>query len=287
MSFNGKPIKGVLLDITGVLAESSAEGDGQVIFGSVEAVKKLTDKGLLKHGKSRNEISPGVKVFPFSGIQVRFLTNETQRTRRNLMEKLHRLGFSMNETDIFPPALAMSSIALEKNLRPFLLVHENVLPDLAAIPIAENYDSVVIGDAVDEFSYQNLNKAFRVLMASGGPLYTLGKGRFYREDGELTLDVGAFAAALAFAADREAIVCGKPAPNFFATAIKDMGVRAEETLMVGDDIVSDVGGAQACGIKGILVRTGKFQPQDENHPNVTPDKIVNNLAEIADIIVSD
>lgn len=201
------------------------------------------------------------------------------------MEKLHRLGFTMKETDIFPPALAMSSIALEKNLRPFLLVHENLLPDLAAIPIAENYDSVVLGDAVDEFSYQNLNKAFRVLMTSGGPLYTLGKGRFYREDGELTLDVGAFAAALAFAADREAIVCGKPAPEFFATALKDMGVQPEETLMVGDDIVSDVGGAQKCGITGILVRTGKFQPQDENHPQVKPDLIVNNLAEIVDTIL--
>lgn len=47
MSFNGKPIKGVLLDITGVLAESSAEGDGKAIPGSVEAVKKLASKGEM------------------------------------------------------------------------------------------------------------------------------------------------------------------------------------------------------------------------------------------------
>eukprot|EP00095_Tigriopus_kingsejongensis_P004449 maker-scaffold168_size293125-snap-gene-0.19 protein:Tk04449 transcript:maker-scaffold168_size293125-snap-gene-0.19-mRNA-1 annotation:"phospholysine phosphohistidine inorganic pyrophosphate phosphatase" len=264
MTLAGKAIKGVLLDITGVLAESSVEGDGTAIPGSVEAVKKLKDHG----------------------IPVRFVTNETQRTRRSLMDKLHRLGFSMDEKDIFPPALAMSTIALEENLRPFLLVHENVLPDLAAIPVAESYDSVVLGDAVDEFSYQNLNKAFRVLMASKGPLYTLGQGRYYREDGELTLDVGAFAAALEFATNTKAIVCGKPSGEFFHTALKDMGVEPHEALMVGDDIVSDVGGAQRCGLAGVLVRTGKYQPSDEVHPTVQPDRIVNNLGEIVDLVVA-
>ena len=50
--------------------------------------------------------------------------------------------------------------------------------------------------------------------------------------------------------------------------------------MTTDDIVSDVGGAQACSMSGVLVRTGKYRTTDENHPNVTPDKIVDNLATI-------
>lgn len=72
MSFNGKEIKGVLLDITGVLVESSSSGP-RAIAGSVEAVEALKK----------------------ADIPVRFVTNETQRTRQNLVEMLHSNGFSM------------------------------------------------------------------------------------------------------------------------------------------------------------------------------------------------
>ena len=51
-------------------------------------------------------------------------------------------------------------------------------------------------------------------------------------------------------------------------------------------LVSDVGGAQACGLRGVLVRTGKYRPTDENHPKVKPDKIVDNLSEIVEILLS-
>ena len=49
-----------------------------------------------------------------------------------------------------------------------------------------------LGDAVDGFSYKNLNKAFQLIMKTGCPFYSLGLGKFYREDNELTLDVGPF-----------------------------------------------------------------------------------------------
>ena len=74
MSFNGKPVKGVLLDITGVLQE-----DGKAIPGSVEAVEKLKN----------------------AGIDVRFVTNETQLTRKKLVEKLHGMKFSMPEEAMY------------------------------------------------------------------------------------------------------------------------------------------------------------------------------------------
>ena len=55
--------------------------------------------------------------------------------------------------------------------------------------------------------------------------------------------------------------------------------------MVGDDIVSDVGGAQKAGIRGVLVRTGKYTDKDENHPLVKPDLIVDNFKALVDIIL--
>ena len=68
--------------------------------------------------------------------------------------------------------------------------------------------------------------------------------------------------ALERAAEVTATVCGKPAPAYFASALELLGVDAGRALMVGDDMVNDVLGAQAAGIRAALVRTGKFQETD-------------------------
>lgn len=216
------------------------------------------------------------------------MTNETQRTRQSLVDKLHRLGYEMPETEVFPPALAMAAMIKAKTLQPHLLVHENCLPDLGVQSVRSDAtaDCVILGDATDNFSYANMNAAFRVLIKSGGDLYTLGRGKYYREDEELTLDVGPFAAALEYATSKEAIVVGKPSKDFFHAALRDMRVEAEDAVMVGDDVASDVGGAQAAGLRGILVRTGKFTVADETHPRVKPDGIVDNLAAVVGEILA-
>ena len=125
-----------------------------------------------------------------------------------------------------------------------------------------------------------------MLIKTGGDLYSLGKGKFYREDGELTLDVGPFTAALEFATEKDAKVVGKPATAFFLTALNDIGCNPSDAIMIGDDIVSDVGGAQNCGIQGVLVRTGKYRHSDENHPNVSPNSIVDNLSQFVNLLLS-
>jgi len=263
MTFNGKTIKGVLLDISGVLTESTTEGS-EAINGSVDAVNKIQD----------------------SGIQVRLVTNETQKTREDIFNSLRGHGFVIEREQIFPPALAMVKLMKDKGLRPHLLVHPKSLPDFCDID-TKNPNCVILGDAVNEFTYNSLNQAFKVLIKSDlVELYSLGKGRYYKEDDELTLDVGPFTAALEFATGRKATVVGKPSKDFFLTAVGDMGLSPGETVMVGDDVVSDVGGAQECGLQGVLVRTGKFRPSDEAHPQVKPDRIVDNLLHFAQILLA-
>eukprot|EP00092_Neocalanus_flemingeri_P005774 GFUD01006215.1.p1 GENE.GFUD01006215.1~~GFUD01006215.1.p1 ORF type:complete len:265 (-),score=84.60 GFUD01006215.1:190-984(-) len=263
MSFNGSPVQGVLCDITGVLAESSSESDGVVVPGSIEAINRLFE----------------------AGIKVKFVTNESARTRASLHAKLTRLGFTINIEDILTPSLAMVVLLKEQKLRPHLLVHKNVMEDFRGVE-TEDPNCVVLGDAVDEFSYVNLNTAFQVLLKSSSTqLFSLGKGKFYKEDSGLSLDVGPFTAALEFASERKAVICGKPDKTFFHAGLTALGLEAEKVVMVGDDIVSDVGGAQAAGIRGVQVRTGKFRPSDENHPLVKPDLIVDNLKGLVDTIL--
>ncbi|XP_066095756.1 phospholysine phosphohistidine inorganic pyrophosphate phosphatase isoform X1 [Saccopteryx bilineata] len=146
-------VRGVMLDISGVLYDSG-EGGGKPITGSVEAVARLQR----------------------SGLKVRFCTNESQKSRKHLVAELRRLGFDISEGEVTSPPPAACLILKKRGLRPHLLVHDEVRSEFAQIDTS-NPNCVVIADAGDNFSYQNMNKAFQVLMGLENPvLISLGKG---------------------------------------------------------------------------------------------------------------
>ena len=260
------PIKGLLLDITGVLYESNDQG-GTPISGSIEALRKLKE-------------TPEIKL--------RLCTNETQITKVCLSEKLNKLGFdSITPEMIFSPGPAVREILHERNLRPFLLVHPDAHMDYEGISI-EDPNCVVLGDAGEYFTYENMNKAFHVLTSKPQQemsFFSLGFGSYYKYNGVLALDVAPFAKALEFASGIQPEIVGKPSPLFFNSVINGMQLQPQDCVMIGDDIISDVGGAQYCGIRGIQVRTGKFKPEWEIHPQVKPDGYVDNLAEAIDLVL--
>ncbi|XP_042208992.1 phospholysine phosphohistidine inorganic pyrophosphate phosphatase-like isoform X2 [Homarus americanus] len=200
-----EPIKGVLLDITGVLYESG-EGFGTVIPGSVEAVERLRE----------------------AGIPVRFVTNETCASRAAVVVKLRHHNFSLSEADVFSPVPAVISVLRERGLTPHTLVHPAIEGEFKELKTGPP-TCVVLGDADEAFSFANMNEAFTTLMNMEDPkLFSLGYGKYYKHKGKLQLDVGAFASALEFACDIKSEVIGKPSPLFFGTALSDIGITAKE-----------------------------------------------------------
>ncbi|CAH2322839.1 phospholysine phosphohistidine inorganic pyrophosphate phosphatase [Pelobates cultripes] len=259
-----KGVRAVLLDVSGVLYDSGGPAGGAAIPGSIEAVSRIRG----------------------SGLKLRFCTNESQATRDHFVRKLQRFGFMISEEEVTAPGPAAKKLLKDRGLRPHLLVHDDLLPEFDSTDKSDP-NCVVIGDAAENFSYQNVNHAFQVLLNMEKPiLISLGKGRYYKETDGLKLDVGAYMKALEYACDITAEVVGKPSPNFFMSALAEMGVKPEEAIMIGDDLINDIGGAQSCGIKAVLVRTGKYRPTDEHHPDVTADGYVDNLALAVDILLS-
>jgi ribonucleotide monophosphatase NagD (HAD superfamily) len=103
------------------------------------------------------------------------------------------------------------------------------------------------------------------------------------EDG-LTLDAGPFVAALEHASGREAVVVGKPSASFFGLAAESLGVPPARIAVVGDDAQADVGGAQAAGLRGVLVRTGKFRADELARSGVRPDAILDSAADVMGLV---
>jgi HAD superfamily hydrolase (TIGR01458 family) len=151
--------------------------------------------------------------------------------------------------------------------------------------IGMNADAVLVGGADESeepgriYSYLNLNRAFLELEA-GAELYCLHRNRWWQTSHGPRLDAGAFVAGLEYAAGIEAIVLGKPSPRYFAAALETLDADAELTWMVGDDLEGDIGGAQAYGMRTVLVRTGKFRPDELEHTSIVPDGIVSSVAQL-------
>jgi len=215
-----------------------------------------------------------------------FVTNTTSRPRRALVEKLARFGVSAREEQIITPAVVAAEwLRREARLPAALFVPTPTRADFEGVPeLAEDAESgagsVVIGDFGTAWTFATLNRAFRLLMASpDAALIGLGATRYWRADDGLRLDVGPFVAALECAAGRRAIVLGKPARPFFQIAVDVLQCTAEETIMIGDDIAADVHGAQCAGIRGVLVRTGKFREADLAG-DIHPDGVLESFADL-------
>ena len=134
----------------------------------------------------------------------------------------------------------------------------DVIPEFDGCDFS-NPNCVVVGDAEDNFTYENLNKAFRLLHGNPGyPLISLGTGKFYQRTDGPALDVGAFTTGLIYATGCKHIEMGKPSKEYFMTALDSMNLKPEDVVMIGDDIHGDVDGAQKLGIRGCQVRTGKW-----------------------------
>ena len=253
-------IKAVLLDLAGVVYVGAS-----ALPGAEDALARLRDAGLA----------------------IRFLTNTTRSPRREILAALEGMGIACGEDELFTPAKAACAMLTQRHLTAHLLVHPALREDFAGIS-GGNETAVVVGDAGEDFTYASLNAAFRAL-AGGAQLLALANNRTFRDsDGELSLDTGAFVAALEFASRASATVLGKPSPDFFHAALASTGCEAGEAVMVGDDVEADVAGALAAGIgAGLLVRTGKYVAGAEDVVEPRPTAVVDDLAAAADWILAD
>ena len=252
-------MKALMLDLDGVLYQGS-----EAIPGTREAIAWLNQHKV-----------PHL-----------FVTNTSSRPRRAICKKLADMGIEVQEDKILTPPIATRQwIKTHKPGPSVLLVQPDTLIDFEGITqLPDNTESgaanIVIGDLGERWDYSLLNRAFRLLMTEPRPnLIALGMTRYWRAEDGLRLDVAPFVKALEYASGCEALVLGKPSSDFFHQALTLLEAQADDVLMIGDDIVGDVQGAQLAGLSGALVKTGKFQTTDLEG-SISPDAILDSIADL-------
>jgi HAD superfamily hydrolase (TIGR01458 family) len=249
----------ILLDVDGVLHVS-----GRAIDGMPQAVSQLRS----------------------DGHRLRFVTNNTTRTRRKLASELRSMGVSLDDDELQTTAMVAARVLAGQ--RVLALTMPAIVPDLDGIElVGEHADAVLLGGADETpetnqvFSYMNLGRAFAELDA-GAALFCLHRNRWWQTSRGPLLDAGAFVAGLEYAAGAEASVVGKPSAAYFEAALDALDADPKLAWMVGDDLESDIAGARACGIRTVLVRTGKFREADLDEARVQPDAVLDSIAALPD-----
>ncbi|MEV0295604.1 HAD-IIA family hydrolase [Nocardia sp. NPDC050710] len=248
-------IRGVLYDIDGVLVTSWREIDG-----AAAAVRRLRENGIRRA----------------------FLTNTTSRTCAEIAHRLRDIGFDV-ETDEIVTAARLTAEYVRRRFPDaavWVLNHGAIEADLDGVKLDErNPDVVVIGGAGVEFTHLALSRVAE-LMLNGIPVVAMHSGLTWATDDGLRIDAGAYLPGLETAGNARIEVVGKPAAAGFRTCAQLMRLDPSEVLMIGDDLHSDVLAAQAVGMTGVLVRTGKFRESVLATADVAPDHVVDSVASL-------
>ena len=251
-------IKGILCDLDGVLYV-----DNELLPKADEAVRYL--------------LSSEKKVI--------FCTNTTKNSIKGLENKLLKFGLNIPENLILsPPKIAIEWLKNNNNPSIYPLINQELIEDFSEFSFNySNPDYILIGDIGKIWTYDLMNDLFNKLI-NGAEILALHKGKFWQAQEGLRIDIGAFINALEFATNKKAHIFGKPNKEYFFSACKKMELDPKNVLMLGDDIISDIDGAMKCGLKGGIVKTGKYREDFANKMGVIPNYELDSIYDIINLI---
>jgi len=249
-------IDGLILDMDGVLGVSWTP-----LPGAAEAVTRL-------HA---------------AGVPLRVLTNTTALPQAKFGAVLREAGFPFADGEILTASvLAGAWLRGERPGARVFLLGDAQAEDLADVQLVgpdEAPDVVLLSGADESFRFDTFNRVL-ALLRGGAELAAMHRNLFWMTRRGERLDAGAYLLGLEAATGHQAVVLGKPAPSSFRAGLAALGLPAGRTAMVGDDVENDVLAAQAVGITGVLVRTGKFREDQLRRASGTPDHVVGSIVDV-------
>ncbi len=250
------PNIGFLLDMDGVIYSGA-----RLLPGAAEFIKKLK----------------------YHQIPYRFLTNNSQRARRDVALKLRRLDIDATPDDVFTCAMATARfLATQKANGTAYVIGENGLANALHVNgytiVDDDADYVVVGEG-RTLTFEMIERGVR-LVKKGARLIATNLDPNCPTEHGIRPGCGAIVAMIEKATGVQAFSVGKPSPVMMRAARKEMGLRSEETIMVGDTMETDILGAVQLGYRSVLVLSGGTRREDLGNFAYQPDIVVDNVGAI-------
>ncbi|WP_075184739.1 HAD-IIA family hydrolase [Teredinibacter haidensis] len=251
---------GFLLDMDGVVYRGSTP-----IPGAVEVINRM----ITNH------------------IPVLFLTNNSQKTRRDIAYKLNKMGIKATEKHIFTCAMSTARfLATQKpNGTAFVIGEGGLSLALHASGFSivdENPDYVVVGEG-RLLNFETLEKATR-FVANGARLVATNLDASCPTEDGIRPGCGAITAMIEKATGRQAFYLGKPSGIMMRLARKELGLRTEDVVMVGDTMYTDIIGGVEMGYQTVLVLSGGTKESEVDLYSYKPTHIIPSIAELPELL---
>jgi NagD protein len=250
--------KGFLIDMDGVMYRSA-----ELIPGAVEFIRLLSEWNI-----------------PFL-----FLTNNSQRTRRDVATKLQRMGMPVEDKHIFTCAMATARfLAHQRPGGTAYVIGEggllNALHQNGYAVVDKSPDYVVVGEG-RTLSFEMLEHAVQMVI-DGAKLIATNLDPNCPTQSGTRPGCGAIVSLIEMASGIKAFSVGKPSPVMMRIARKELGMATSETIMIGDTMETDILGGVQMGYRTILVLTGSTKLADLAKYGYQPDIIVESVADLCD-----
>lgn len=240
--------------------------------------------GVIYRG---SQLIPGAERFirelRAADVPFLFLTNNSQRNRRDVATKLQRLGIDVEEHHVFTCAMATARfLARQKpNGTAFVIGEGGLLTALHSNGYAivdKEPDYVVVGEG-RTLNFEMVESALGMIMGGAMLVATNLDPNCPTQNGTRP-GCGAIVAMLEAASGAKAFSVGKPSPVMLRAARKELGLSTDETIVIGDTMETDILGGVQLGFKTILVLSGGTKREDLSRYAYRADRVVESIAEL-------
>ena len=244
--------------------------------------------GVLSIGKENPRYLAGREVIArikSSGRKSLVLTNDSTHSREDVHRNLRYLGFNFDLEDILTSSYLTALYLTQRYRRPvsfFLIGEDGLLHELQAAghKFSESSPDVVVVGYDRGLNYNKLDVALRFLRNNSALIGSYGGAVFMSDHGP-ALSAGPIIKALEYGSRKRAIMIGKPSSRMFNFALKQANERARDSVMIGDQIETDLLGAKKVGIHTVLVLSGVEKEASIVNSPVKPELIVENVDRLA------
>lgn len=242
--------------------------------------------GVIYRG---SELIPGAERFLGQLIErdipFLFLTNNSQRTRRDVATRLARMGINVSERHVFTCAMATARFLAQQKPRgtAYVIGEGGLLQALHQNGYAivdHDPDYVVVGEG-RAFTLEMMETATRMILG-GAKLIATNLDPICPTRGGVRPGCGALVSMLETATGIKAFSVGKPSPVMMRQARKALGLETAETTLIGDTMETDILGGVQMGYRTILVLSGSTRRADLDRFAYQPDLVVDSIGELAD-----
>ena len=234
-----------------------------------------------------NQLLPGVREFVNwlneNGKQFLFLTNSSERSPKELRQKLQRMGLDIDEEHFYTSALATAAFLKKQapGCTAFVIGAPGLLNALYDVGVTMNDvdpDYVIVGETAS-YNYEVITKAVRLVL-NGARLIATNSDLTGPTEFGIAPACRSLVAPIELATGRKAYFMGKPNPLMMRTGLHLLGVHSEEAAMVGDRMDTDVIAGMESGLATVLVLSGCTSRADINDYPYRPTYILNGVGEI-------